>query len=121
MTGQRAPLDPTVELTDRIKTLEARLGELARSMSVQRWADGTFGGTTNGTTSALVVTHNLPWTPTKVLVQPATPNGGSTNVRFVSANVTAISSTTFTIGRCVSQDGSLLTATAVTGFWVAFR
>lgn len=81
---------------------------------------GTFSGTTNGTTSALVVTHGLPWTPLRVIVQPAFPNGGSPGARFVSANVTAVSSTTFTIGRCIAQDGSLLTSTVVSGYWVAF-
>lgn len=80
---------------------------------------GSFSGTTNAS-SQLVVTHNLGWTPSVVIVQPGTPNGASTNDRFVSANVTNISSTTFTIGRCVSQDGSLFLSSAVTGYWAAF-
>jgi hypothetical protein len=91
----------------------------ALTAALPRIGFGTYSGTTNGTTSALVVTHGLAFTPTQVIVQPATPNGVTGSDRYVTSNVTAITDTTFTIGRCVAQDGTLLTGVAVTGYFIA--
>lgn len=86
----------------------------------QKIGFGEFSGTTHVTSSSLVVPHGLSWTPKAVVVQPATPNGATADDRFTSANVTAITSTTFTIGRCISHNASLLADTFVTGYWAAF-
>jgi hypothetical protein len=73
---------------------------------------GSHSGTTT-TSGAITVTHNLSMPTHTVVISPTSPNGTNQSTRWVGWNVTSTSSNSFTIGRCVAQDGTLLTSTSV--------
>lgn len=103
----------TVGASTKINEIIGKLNNQADKI-----AFGSFSGTTNGS-GALSVSHGLSWTPTAVFLAPSTPNGGSTSTRFTQWSVGSLGASSFTIQRAVSQDGTLLTTTSITGFWVA--
>lgn len=77
---------------------------------------GQFSGTTD-TLGDLTVTHGLPFTPSRVLVQPVSPRSG-TNI-FATHVVDTLTATTFRV-RALNQAGAVLNTTAITGHFQAW-
>lgn len=77
---------------------------------------GTFSGTTD-TTGHLTVTHGLPFTPSRVLVQPVSPISGA-NI-FAAHIVDTLTATTFRV-RALNHTGAVLNTIAITGHFQAW-
>lgn len=74
--------------------------------------------TTDGSGIA-VFAHGLSWTPTTLIIRAQSPNGGTTNDRFVGVGGLTANSTNFTLGRSTAQSGNLLASASTTFNWVA--
>jgi len=111
--GQNAPLDPTIQYTDDIKAIKARLAELERAAGTPSTPTGFVTTDTTDGTGIITVSHGLGYTPTGIVATPRSTN-------HTQCRVDNITSTQFRY-RAWDATGSTVNSTSIAFQWLPFR